>query len=132
VGDSVINVGTLNLSNGGESSFKIGNSNLSNGFDGSGTVNFDGLFRLDISTLTDTTGTWNLVNVGSLTETFGGTFGLAFVGGPSFTHTGGGNYSSGDFSFSTNTGDLVLIPEPGTLALLLISGAAVLLFRRRK
>ena len=79
----------------------------------------------------DAAGTWNLVDVGTLTETFGATFNLAFVGGPTFTDNGGGNYTSGDWTFTTADGNLTLIPEPASLALLAIGGLSMIRTRRR-
>jgi len=129
-GNTVINAGTLNLLNGGETRFVIQNGNVSNQILGTATVDLSGLFRLDTSALTAAAGTWNLVNVGTSNETFGGTFGLAFVGGPTFTNDGGGLYSSGPWTFSTANGNLVMVPEPSSV-LSLLAGSAMLLRRRR-
>lgn len=130
VGDTTISAGTLDLTSTSESRFNIADASASNGFEGAGTVNFNGLFRLDTTGLTETTGTWNLVNVG--TQTFGGTFGLSFMDNTAFSNNNDGTYSSGNYTFSTLSGDLVLIPEPGTLALVGIALGSLLLFRRKR
>jgi autotransporter-associated beta strand protein len=129
-GNTNVNAGTLLLSSSSESRFVIGNTNTSNRFLGSGTVSFDGDFRLDITGLTDSTGTWNLVNVATLNESFGSNFGLAFVGGPAFSNNGNGTYSSGGWTFDTATGNLSLVPEPSTF-LMILSGFGIAFGLRR-
>jgi hypothetical protein len=86
---------------------------VSNGILGSGSVSLDGLFSLDSSALSATSGVWDLVDVDNLTETFGSNFGLRLLGETSaFSNAGGGVYSysnaAGDWSFSEATGQLVL------------------------
>lgn len=120
-GDTTVNTGTLNLNSGSELRFLIENDNTSNRVTGSGTVNFNGLFRIDASTLTDTSGTWQLVNINTLTEIFStSTFGLVLQDGTTFTNLGGGLYAIDGWSFNTATGQLTLaaIPEPAALGLL--------------
>jgi fibronectin-binding autotransporter adhesin len=132
-GNTTVGAGSsLSLTSTSEIRFSLQNANVSNQVLGSGTANFAGLFRLNISGFTGATGSWNLVNVGTLTETFDvATFGLAFVGGPTFTNDGGGLYSSGDWSFSTGTGVLTVVPEPSTWILLTCGLLFVTIFRRR-
>lgn len=129
-GNTNVNAGTLLLTSTSESRFVIGNSDASNRIIGTGNVSFDGDFRLDISGLTDSTGTWNLVNVATLNESFGSNFGLVFVGGTSFTNNGDGTYSNGGWTFDTASGNLSLVPEPSTV---LLAGAGLMmsLFRTR-
>jgi autotransporter-associated beta strand protein len=129
-GNTNVNAGTLLLTSTSESRFVIANANATNRFLGTGTVSFDGDFRLDITGLTDSTGTWNLVNVATLSESFGSNFGLAFVGGPSFTNNGDGTYTSGGWTFDTASGNLSLVPEPSTV-LLAGAGLMLTLFRAR-
>ena len=129
-GDTTISDGSLILTQTSETRFLIQNNDVSNTIDGTGTVTFNGLFRLDATSLTDNAGTWNLVDVSDLSEIFGSTFSLAFIGGPTFTDIGGGVYTSGGWTFSTTTGNLTLIPEPGSLGLFILCGT--LLFYRRR
>jgi autotransporter-associated beta strand protein len=128
-GDTVINAGGVTLASTGALRFFIEDAGVSNRVTGTGSVTVDGTFMLDVSALTDEVGTWDLVNVATLNETFGDTFGVAFVDGPAFDDVGGGVYTSGDWSFDTATGNLTLIPEPASLALLGLGG--LLMLRRR-
>ena len=129
-GDTLVNSGVLALSSGGESFFLIQDGGISNSILGTGTVSIDDLFRLEISSLTDANGIWNLVAVDTLDESFGVNFGLAFVGGPSFTDNLDGTYSSGDWLFDTASGNLQLIPEPSA-GVVLLGALAGFLARRR-
>jgi autotransporter-associated beta strand protein len=129
IGDTTVTAGTLQLTSAGELRFRLQNGNVSNGILGSGSVSLDGLFRLDGSALSATSGVWNLVDVDNLTETFGSTFGLRLLGeDESFNDDGDGEYSysnsAGNWSFSEATGQLVLVPEPGAFALAGIGVAA--------
>jgi autotransporter-associated beta strand protein len=134
-GNTTVDEGTLTLTSAGEFRFKIQDANVSNKILGDSTVVFDGLFRLDINDLMATSGSWNLVDVTNLTESFGSTFNLAFVGGPTFTpNVDGITYSSGDWLFSEATGNLQLlaaVPEPSALMLVGTSMLALLSRRRR-
>lgn len=131
-GNTTISEGTLVLATTSESRFLIANSNVSNQINGtSGSIlTANGLFRLDITGLTSTTGTWNLVDQ-TITDTYGANFNLAFVGGPTFSTSDFITYSSGDWSFVTTTGNLSLVPEPTSLALL-AAGLGVMALRRRR
>jgi len=131
-GDTTVSAGTLLLVAGSEQRFEIQDSNASNQILGSGIIEFNGVLRLDISGLTASSGTWNLIDVASLSETFGGSFGVAFLGGPTFTADGFGNYTSGDWTFAQSTGNLVLVPEPGTIGLLGLGGFLLMLRARRR
>jgi autotransporter-associated beta strand protein len=134
-GNTTVDEGTLTLTSAGELRFKIQDVNVSNKVLGDSTVVFDGLFRLDISDLTATSGSWNLVDVDNLLETFDDDFNLAFVGGPTFTpNVDGITYSSGDWLFSEATGNLQLlavVPEPSGLMVVGTSMLALLSRRRR-
>ena len=131
-GNTTVSAGSLLLVSGSEERFKIQDANVSNKFLGTGAVDFGGILRLDITGLTATSGTWNLIDVTNLAETWGGSFGLAFVGGPTFTDAGGGNYTSGDWTFTKGNGNLVLVPEPATFGLVGLSGLLLVIARRRR
>lgn len=131
-GDTTVSAGSLFLMAGSEQRFVIEDGNESNQLLGTGVLDLNGTLRLDISGLTATSGTWNLVDTASLTETYGGSFGVAFVGGPAFVNAGSGNYTSGDWIFNTTTGNLTLVPEPGAIGLLGLGGALIGLMGRRR
>lgn len=131
-GDTTVSAGTLLLLAGSEQRFVIEDANVSNQILGTGILDLNGTLRLDITGLTATSGTWNLVAATTLTETYGGSFGVAFVGGPAFTPDGLGNYTSGDWTFSQSTGNLTLVPEPGAFGLIGLGASLLVLGRRRK
>lgn len=131
-GDTVINAGSLVLASGSETRFLIQNGGVSNSLEGTGILTANGMFRLDVSGFTNTTGTWTLVDVGTLSESFGSTFSLAFLGGSAFTNNNDGTYTNGDWTFSTLTGDLSVVPEPSTTATVLLSLGVFILFCRRR
>jgi autotransporter-associated beta strand protein len=140
-GDTTVSAGVLNLASSGELRFDLQDGGVSNRILGSGTLLLDGLLRLDDSAVTDPMVTWNLVDVGSLSETFGGTFGLGLVGGPSFNNDGGGLYSLinglDTWNFDSSTGDLTLlttasVPEPATFILATLGLLSLGMIRRRR
>ncbi len=131
--------GTLNLLNGGETRFVIGANGVSNSISGTGSANFNGMFRVDLSGANLTDGnSWTLVNVGTLSETFGLSFSVASTTLGDFSNdagiwslTDGNNLWS--FSQSTGTLSLQVIPEPSSFAAL--AGLSMLGFaasRRRR
>ncbi len=123
--------GTLNLLASSESRFRLQDGGASNWFTGGGSVLFNGIFRIDPAALTETEGAWSLVNVGTLTESFGATFGLKLLGSETlFTNNLDGTYSGGGWIFDTSTGVLTLVPEPASMALL-VAGLALIGVRRR-
>ena len=130
-GDTTVNAGSLNLTAASEMRFLIEDADVSNSITGSGAIDLDGLLRLDISQLTVDTGVWNLIDVTTLTETWGSNFGLAFVGGLAFNDLGSGLYGVSNWTFDQSTGNLTLVPTPAALpagcVLLVLAG-----LRRRR
>ena len=106
-GNTTIGAGTLVLPATAGLKFVVTNAG-SNGVTGAGTAILNGSFTLDTSAVSVTSGSWTLVNVASLTETFGSTFTMVGftpdVDGVTWTGTAGGM----NWSFSEATGVLTL------------------------
>jgi autotransporter-associated beta strand protein len=113
-GDAVVAKGSLSLTQTGQLLFNLQNAGLSNRIRGAGAVELAGKLMIDPAAVTDGSGIWNLVDVATLNEIFRPSFGVQFVGGPSFTNQGAGLYTSGRWTFTTADGNLTLspIPEP--------------------
>jgi len=128
-GNTTVNAGTLVLADDTTMTFYIGANGVNNGILGTGNLTLDGdfIFNLDDAVLT-AGNSWNIVNVGSLTETFGSTF---TIQGYTETAPGSGIWNSGNLSFSEVTGVLSVVPEPASALLLLGGVAGLCLFRRR-
>lgn len=111
---TTVSAGTLTLAAGAELRFRVGDNGDSHSIIGTAKVNLDGLLRLDVTSVTDTQGAWDLVDVDSLEVTWGETFGLAFMDeeAPPFADQGDGVFTSGDWTFRQATGRLILGPEP--------------------
>ena len=110
-GDTTVSAGTLTLADGGSLTFVPAADTVTNQIGGSGILNLDGEIYLDLSGA-DTTdlNSWLIVDVTSLTETFGGTFTVnSSLGG--FTNDAGvwtfvdGAY---EWTFSQSSGVLSL------------------------
>ncbi len=137
-GNTTVSAGTLELADSGELRFFIGADEVNNAILGAGTLNLFGDFVFDLTGASTTVGdSWNIVDVANLTETYGGTFGVLSTLG-SFTESGGVwtiTENSVNYEFTESTGILaVVVPEPGTLALLAggaIAGLAALRRRRK-
>lgn len=130
-GDTLVNNGTLALSSTGGLKFKIGADDVNNKITGAGTVSLDGLFTFDLTNASTIIGdSWNIVNVATLTESYGGNFAIS-----GFTPDGGGDLWNGSangasYQFSETSGVLTVVPEPN-VALLGTLGLLALLRRKR-
>jgi fibronectin-binding autotransporter adhesin len=126
-GNTTVTAGTLNLNDNAGLKFDIGATGVNNSILGAGTVNLNGDFTFDLTDAASV-GTWNIVNVATLTESFGTTF---QVNG--FTDADNDNvWTFDNYSFSEATGVLTAsaaVPEPASLALLGLGGLMAL--RRR-
>jgi autotransporter-associated beta strand protein len=122
-GDTTVSAGALLLADDAGLKFTISSNGVNNKITGAGTVSLDGDFTFDLTGASSTLGDiWNIVNVSTLTETFGSTFTVSSTL-DEFTDLGSGLWSitenSATYQFSTVTGDLQVVPEPGTLVMLL-------------
>lgn len=73
-GSTFVNGGTLNLANAGQLRFVVGNDG-GNKISGTGAVVLDGSFNIDTSAVSVASGTWTLVDTGTLSScTYGGNF----------------------------------------------------------
>jgi autotransporter-associated beta strand protein len=134
-GSTTVSAGTLLLEDNAELRFAIGSNGVNNALLGSATATLNGDFRFDLTSAGTTVGnTWSIVDVGSLSETSGGTFQVFSTLG-SFTNNSGVwsiTENSVTYEFSQSLGTLTVIPEPSTWALLAGFLAVVVLFRRRR
>jgi autotransporter-associated beta strand protein len=134
-GNTTVSAGTLELADNASLRFAIGDNGLNNGINGSGTLNLYGDFVFDLTGADNTIGnSWNIVNVATLSETFGGTFQVFSTLG-SFSEASGvwSKIENGvKFEFAQSTGLLTtsVIPEPSTALAGILLGLGLL--RRRR
>lgn len=134
-GNTTISGGTLTLASTSSTLFSVANAS-STQFLGTGTVNFNGSFKFDLSGVSISNGSWTLIDVTNLTETFSLTS-VTSTAGMNFTNNAG-IWTSTDtlWTFNQSTGILTggsAVPEPATYAALfgsLVLGISVL--RRRR
>lgn len=130
-GDTTVNTGTLLLAENAGLTFDIGANGVNTKILGTGTIQLDGIFYFNLTGADSTYGnSWDIVSVGTLSETFGATFGVAGFTGLSgvWTKVDGLN----TWTFEESTGMLNVVPEPGTLALAGLGLGAILLSLRRR
>jgi autotransporter-associated beta strand protein len=105
-GNTTVNSGkALVLADSGNYKFYITDAATNNKITGAGSATLNGIFTIDHSAVTATSGSWTLVN--TTTKTFGGTFGLAGFTGPVgniYTKSAAGQ----NWTFDKSTGVLSL------------------------
>lgn len=107
-GSTTVNAGGLDLAATGHLKFFPAANGVSNKIVGAGTVALNGVFNIDLTAANTTSGnSWLLVDVGTLTETYGGTFSVeGFTqAGTTWTKVDGGN----TWTFDQVTGSLGLV-----------------------
>ncbi len=128
-GNTAVNAGALVLADTGSFTFYIGANGVNNSITGSGSVTFNGSFNFDFTNAVATEGnSWLIVNTGTLTESFTGSFSAA-----GFTENAN-VWTLGNYSFSEATGILsyAAVPEPSSFALLAGAGLIAFTAVRRK
>ncbi len=129
-GNTTVSSGTLMLSDNAQLLFTIGASGVNNQINGSGKLDLYGDFNFNLTGAAEV-GSWNIVNVGSLTELFVSTFtvvGFTDAGSNTWTKVNG----TSTYTFSEATGTLSAVPEPSTWVLLALSLLVVVTLRRRR
>ena len=116
------------LADGANLNFVIGANGSNNSIAGTGTVAFDGDFFFDLTGAGNTPGdSWAVA--GASAQTFGGTFSVN-----GFTDMGGGMWETlangVTYEFNTANGMLSVVPEPGSV-IMMLSGLGLLLGFRR-
>ncbi len=114
-GNTTISSGTLELADNAELRILVGANGVNNQVNGSGTITLDGALRLDLTGAGAKVGnSWNIITVGSLAETFGGTFMVESTRG-NFSKSGGIwsiSENGVTYMFSRATGLLTVAPKP--------------------
>jgi fibronectin-binding autotransporter adhesin len=138
-GVTTVNAGTLTVSSTGSVLMDVNPSGPFSQFLGTGTLNLNGLMKLDIADVTGSSGSWMLVDAANLGESYGGTFAVTMADGSPFTYSGGvWTYLDGSrawfYSESSGTLTVEAVPEPGMVALLAtgLMGLLVYAWRKRK
>lgn len=131
--NTTVSDGTLILQDNAQLRFAIGADGVNNSILGVGVLQLDGDLMFDLTGASaNALDSWNIVDVASLTESYGSTFSVLSTLG-SFTESSGVwtiEENGTTYAFSEATGMLTVIPEP-SLALLSGLGALLLLRRRR-
>ena len=112
-GNTTVSDGSLVLANSGRLRFNIGATGVNNTLNGTGNVTLNGGFIFNLGSAGTTTGnSWNIVNVATLIEGYGGSFSVSSLVGP-FTNSSGTWTRSENgvtYRFVQSTGVLSVIP----------------------
>jgi fibronectin-binding autotransporter adhesin len=101
-----------------------------------GNVAFNGALKLDVTDVSDITGSWVLVDA-DLTKSFGDSFTLAFSNGDTFSENGNNGVWTGvsggkSWSFTESTATLTIVPEPSSIVLLTLGLFGFAAYVRRR
>lgn len=134
-GNTTVSAGTLVLADNAELRIDVNGVGSNTQVLGTGTLTLNGDFRFDLTGASTAYGTtWTIVNVGTLNETYGGTFQVFSTLG-AFTNNAGvwtRNENGMDYVFTQSTGLLTVVPEPSILGLLAGGLTGLLVLRRRR
>ena len=112
-GSTTVSTGTLILANTGSLRFNIGATGVNNALNGAGSVTLNGGLLFNLASAGTTTGnSWNIVNVGTLNEGYGGTFAVSSTLGPFSNSSGTWTRVENDvtYTFVQSTGVLSVTP----------------------
>ncbi|MFA7343065.1 MAG: PEP-CTERM sorting domain-containing protein [Terrimicrobiaceae bacterium] len=121
---------SLVLSDNAKLTFYVGANGVNNQITGTGqALTLDGDFVFDL-TGAAAVGSWTIVDVANLNETFNSTFTVSGFTESSnvWTMTSGPT----TYTFTEATGILTAVPEPSTWMLLALTGTIAMVFRRRR
>jgi autotransporter-associated beta strand protein len=112
-GSTTVSTGTLILANTGSLRFNIGATGVNNALNGAGSVTLNGGLLFNLASAGTITGnSWNIVNVGTLNEGYGGTFAVSSTLGPFSNSSGTWTRVENDvtYTFVQSTGVLSVTP----------------------
>lgn len=137
-GNTFVDDGAFTLGNAGSMLLMVSNGTSTRilGDATNAAATFDGQFKLDLSAVTVSNGSWSLVDVGNLNESFSGTFSLV-DNAAVLTFTQASDVwtavdGSKTWTFTEGTGVLQVVPEPNPVVMLLGGLGMCLLLRRRR
>ncbi len=134
-GNTTVSAGSMVLSSTSETSFVIAGNGVNNQINGTAVISLDGSIVFDLSGADATIGnSWLIVDVTSLSETFGSTFSVTGFT-DNLDNTWSQTIDAGKkYVFNEGTGILSVatIPEPSTWALLAAGLTFTMVLRRRR
>lgn len=133
-GNTTVTGGTLELADSGSLRFIIADDGENNQIAGTGDLLLNGSLVFDLGGAGTIVGNaWEIVDISSLSTTFGGSFSVSSLEG-GFSESGGlwtRFENSVEYQFDQSTGVLSVIPEPASAILLGLAAALVVVVRRR-
>lgn len=133
-GNTTVTGGTLELADSGSLRFVIADDGENNQIAGTGDLLLNGSLVFDLGGAGTIVGNaWEIVDISSLSTTFGGSFSVSSLEG-AFSESGGlwtRFENSVEYQFDQSTGVLSVIPEPASAILLGLAAALFVVVRRR-